>query len=124
MYKQNGTPNFYIVTGYIDFRCGINSLCQKVKLIDPTFELTSNIAIVFMSRTKDKLKILYWGGDGFWLLSHQLEESKYKRMKDENNLKSITVKQLEWLLDGLEMNPKNYHKEVEKEVLFYQIKII
>lgn len=35
-------------------------------------------------------------------------------MKDENNLKSITVKQLEWLLDGLEMNPKNYHKEVKK----------
>ena len=69
-----------------------------MKLIDSTIELTSNIAIVFMSRTKDKLKILYWGGDGFWLLSHQLEESKYKRMKDENNLKSITVKQLEWLL--------------------------
>lgn len=65
MYKQNGTPNFYIVTGYIDFICGINSLCQKVKTIDPTIELTSNIAIVFMSRTKYKLKILYWGGDGF-----------------------------------------------------------
>lgn len=58
-YKQNDTPYFYIVTGYIDFRCINNSLCQKVKTIDPTIELTSNIAIVFRSRPKDKLKILY-----------------------------------------------------------------
>ena len=65
MYKQNGTPNFYIVTGYIDFRCGINSLCQKAKTIYPAIELASNIPIVFMSRTKDKRKILDWGGDEF-----------------------------------------------------------
>ena len=50
--------------------------------------------------------------------SIRLEESKYKRMKDENNLNSIKVKKLEWLLDGLEMNLKNYHKEAKKEVLF------
>lgn len=118
MYKQDGIPTFYIITGYIDFRCGIDSLCQKVYSIDPSLKLTSNVAIIFMSRTKDKLKILYWGGDGFWLISHRLEESKYKRTKDENNLKSITFKQLEWLLDGLEINPKNYHHEVKKEMIF------
>ena len=117
MYKQDGIPTFYIVTGFIDFRCGINSLCSKVKTINPSIDLLSNVAIVFVSRTKDKLKILYWGGDGFWLISHQLEESKYRWLKEENHIKEITFKQLEWLLDGLEMNPKNYHKEVKKEVL-------
>lgn len=115
MYKQNGVPTLYIVTGYVDFRCGIRSLCQKVYSINPNFDLCSNVAIIFMSKKKDKIKILYWGGDGFWLLCHQLEDSKYRWLKDSNNLKAITFKQMEWLLDGLEIEPKNLHKEVKKK---------
>lgn len=113
MYKQEGKPILYIIEGFIDFRCGIDSLCAKIKTIDPTISLTSNSAFIFMSKRKDKLKILYWGGDGFWLISHRLEESKYKWLKADNKISEINYKQLEWLLDGLEMHPKTYHKEVK-----------
>lgn len=37
MYKRELKPTFYIVTGYIDFRCGIDSLCLKLKIINPEF---------------------------------------------------------------------------------------
>ena len=119
MYKQNGTPKFYIITGYIDFRCGIDSLCYKLKQIDENINPISNSAFVFANKHRDRLKILYWGGDGFWLIQHRLEESKYKWLKNNvNGLESITLKQLEWLLDGLEINPKTLHKEVIGKTIF------
>lgn len=33
MYKQNNELAFYIITGYIDFRCKMNSLCLLLKRI-------------------------------------------------------------------------------------------
>lgn len=117
MYKQEGEPKLYIISGFVDFRCGIYSLCSKILSIDPTIDLTSNSAFIFMCKRKDNIKILYWGGDGFWLLQHRLEESKYIWLNEENHINSITKKQLERLLDGLPMNPKSLHKEVKKRVL-------
>ena len=110
-------PTFYIVTVYIDFQCGIDSLCLKLKTINSEFNIMDNVAVIFMCRSKDKIKILYWGGDGFWLIYHRLEESKYLWIKEQNNLLEITYKQLEWLLDGLSITPKNYHKEVKKSLI-------
>ena len=47
MYKRDGTPDFYLVKGITDFRCGINRLSeiirdkQTVKVFDQfLFELT------------------------------------------------------------------------------------
>ena len=36
MYKQKDEPQFYIITGFIDFRCGIDLLCSLLK------EITNN----------------------------------------------------------------------------------
>ena len=33
MYKQKEKPQFYIITWFIDFRCGIDSLCSLIKRI-------------------------------------------------------------------------------------------
>ena len=117
MYKRNEKPTFYVVTGYIDFRCGIDALCLKLKTINPTFNIMDNVAVVFMCKSKDKIKVLYWGGDGFWLIYIRLEESKYIWLQEQNDLIAITYKQLEWLLDGLSIIQKNYHNEVKRTLI-------
>ena len=118
MYKQQGEPTIYIIEGFIDFRSGIDSLCYKIKAVDPNIDLTGNNLFIFVCKTKDKIKLLYWGGDGFWLILHRLEESKFKWIKKENSLVTITKKQLERLLEELEMNPKTLHKEVKNKVFY------
>ena len=65
MYKRNEKPIFYVVTGDIDFRCVIDALCLKLKTINPTFNIMDNVAVVFMCKSKDKIKLLYWGEDDF-----------------------------------------------------------
>lgn len=102
---------------YIDFRCEIDALCLKLKTINQAFNIMNNVAIVFMCKSKDKIKILYFGGDDFWLIYHHLEESKYIWLKEQNDLIAITYKQLEWLLDGLSIIQKNYHNEVKRTLI-------
>ena len=92
MYKWETKPTFYIVTVYIDFWCGIDSLCLKLKMINPEFNIMDNIAVIFMCRSKDKIKILYCDGDELWLIYHWLEENKYIWIKEQNNLLEITYK--------------------------------
>lgn len=66
MYKRNEKTTFYVVTGYIDFRCWIDALCLKLKTINPTFNIMDNVAVVFMCKSKDKIKVLLLGRR--WLL--------------------------------------------------------
>lgn len=110
MYKQEGKPEICLFTEPCDFRCGINTLTAKVSTAgrDPY----SNTVFIFSNRRKDSLKLLYWGGTGFWLLQFRLSEGKF-RFLSENGLKNLTYKQMEWLLDGLDVSPKHYNEEVK-----------
>lgn len=115
MYKRTEKPEIYLITGYTDFRCGINSLCYRLKEIIQ-IDIFSNTLFIFCCKRKDKIKMLYWGGSGFWLLTYRLEEGKFQWLKKQD-LKVITYKQLEWLLEGLEIEPKKYNKEVKKRLI-------
>ena len=112
MYKFDSLTKLYLVTGFTDFRCGIDALTRKLKALEVK-DVLENTAYIFMCKSKNKIKILHWGGAGFRLISYRLESSKFKRIKEKNNIHNITKKQLIWSLDGLEIEPKNYHKQIE-----------
>lgn len=67
---------------------------------------------IFCNRHKDKIKILYWDKTGFWLLYKRLEQGKFIWPKNNDEAKLISKKQLEWLLDGLSIEQKSYHQEL------------
>lgn len=110
MYKREGKPDICLFTDPCDFRCGINTLSAKVSTSgkDPF----SNTVFIFCNRRKDCLKMLYWGGTGFWLLQFRLEEGKFRWLKDRGMM-DITYRQMEWLLDGMDMVPSHYNNEVK-----------
>jgi len=60
---------------------------------------------VFCNRTRDKVKLLYWKRNGFVLWYKRLEEHKFKWLNghDANDAIAITGKQLNQLLDGLDI---------------------
>ena len=53
MYKQKDKPQFYIITGFIDFRCGIDLLCSLLKGIT-NINSISNSAFIFMNKIKEE----------------------------------------------------------------------
>lgn len=106
----------YLSCGSTDLRKSIDGLAVIVKEV---FQLDpfSNCLFVFCNKNRDKLKILQWEHNGFWLHYRRLERGKFQWPKDSNSTITITQRQLRWLLDGLSINQKGAHKEVKERII-------
>ena len=57
---------------------------------------------VFANRQRDKIKILYWEKAGFVLWYKRLEKARFHWPTGEETCR-ITIKELNWLLDGYDI---------------------
>ena len=90
----------YIAIGHTDMRRsidGLSVLVQQVFKLDP---FTKSLYL-FSGRNHDRLKALYWEGDGFMLLYKRLERGRFMWPKRKADVEQITPQQLRWLLEGL-----------------------
>ena len=103
----------YLVSGVTDMRKATQGLSIIVseQLEHNPFD---GSVFVFCNRQRDKLKILYWERNGFWLYYRSLQKGKFK-WPMQNNLStiSLTLRELQWLLDGLAYTQKQAHVEVK-----------
>ena len=76
MLNQETIDTVYLAIGVTDLRKSINGLAI---IVQETFKLDPFIKqlFVFCNRKKDKIKILRWDNDGFWLYYKRLENSKF-----------------------------------------------
>ncbi len=107
-------PEIYLAQGVTDLRKGIDQLAA---LVQYHYDLPpfSDALYIFCNRTRNKLKILYWDGTGFWLLCKRLEEGKFQWNKKEEGCISISHQQLKWLLEGLKIDQPKAFKRLEYE---------
>ena len=95
-------PQVYLALGVTDLRNSIDGLAlivEKQFRLDPF----SNSLFVFCNRRKDKIKILYWDKNGFWLYYRRLEEGYFQwpdKYDGKTNL-AVTRQQLSWIPDDL-----------------------
>lgn len=116
-----GHVNFkhvYLARGTTDLRKSIDGLAA---IVTESFSLDpfSSSLFVFCNRKKDKLKILYWEHNGFWLYYRRLERGTFNwpSKDDTSSTMLITPRQLRWLLDGLSLNQKSSHKKVSATIV-------
>ena len=72
---------------------------------------------VFTSRRKDRVKILYWDGDGFAVWSKRLEEGSYAvpfRDGGGERRREITVQELGALLSGIDLSTARRRKRYQR----------
>jgi transposase len=112
MLSEITVDRVYLACGHTDLRKSIDGLAVLVKAgfdLDP-FSLC---LFVFCNRQRDKLKILQWEHNGFWLHYRRLERGRFQwpTEADTTPLK-IGRRELRWLLDGLPLEQKQAHTEV------------
>jgi transposase len=103
----------YLACGHTDMRRSINGLATTVQL---QFELDpfSPALFVFCNKDRNKLKILYWYHNGFYLIYRRLERGRFKWPNDDKDTVKIDLKELKWLLDGYEVRRGKAFKEVKQ----------
>ena len=94
----------YLATGPVDLRNGIDGLCALVRRWggDPF----DGHLYVFLSRRRDRVKILTWTAGGFAVWYKRLERSRFRRplVDAEKSTAQLDAAQLAMLLDGIDVN--------------------
>lgn len=63
---------------------------------------------------EEKMKVLYWEGDGFVLLYKRLENGKFVWPRNKDEVMKITDQQFRWLLEGLKIEQPRTIKKSNK----------
>ena len=114
---NTGVDKVYLATGSTDMRKSINGLAA---IVQESFKLDpfSNSLFVFCNKSRNKLKILHWQHNGFWLHYRRLEKGFFQwPQESDGNLLILSYRELKWLLDGLSLNQEQAHKKVTVNVI-------
>ena len=85
----------------IDFRKQMDGL---ILLVSDCLEKTptSGHLFLFRNRSRNKLKMLWWDRNGFWLFYKRLEKGRFIFPDTGGSALELTRDQLSWLLSGLD----------------------
>lgn len=111
MTRFDGKP-VYLCCGATDMRKAINGLST---LIQQSFSLDpfADALFVFCNRHRDRLKILEWDGDGFWLYFKRLERGRFRwPTTDDGGTMTLSGEELSCLIDGARLEKKLKRTEV------------
>ena len=100
----------YLHRDAIDFRKNINGLAS---LVEHALGMNAfaNAVFVFGNRRKDRIKILGWDRNGFWLLQKRLEDARFIWPRS-SCVVELSVQQLHWLLAGIDLEAMRGHAAV------------
>ncbi len=115
MFRLDEALKVYLHRPAIDFRKGINGLALLVEQelgLDPF----AAAVYVFSNQRRNRVKILAWQRNGFWLLLKRLEADRFV-WPDLATVPTLTVEQLHWLLEGMDLaviqkHPQRFYERI------------
>ena len=103
----------YLACGHTDMRRSINGLSA---IVEGSFKLDpfEGSLFVFCNRNRDRIKILEWDTDGFWLYFKRLEKGRFRWPAiDETQTMIMTSEELHLLLGSPRIIQKIKRQEVK-----------
>ena len=116
MFPEAGV-RVYLATGVTDMRKSISGLSILVGnhlVMDPF----SGHLFAFCNHRRNMIKILYWDRNGFCLWQKRLEKERFSWPETTAEVKEIQVRQLRWLLDGLDLNRTKGHRGLNYSIIY------
>ncbi|MFM0092775.1 IS66 family insertion sequence element accessory protein TnpB [Paraburkholderia sediminicola] len=101
MFRLDADLKVYVHRDAVDFRksiTGLSALVEQALGLDPF----AWAVYVFRNRRADRIKLLMWERNGFWLMLKRLEADRFIWPREAAVLE-LTVEQLHWLLEGIDL---------------------
>lgn len=95
----------FLRTGVTDGRLGIEGLRGLVSSVLRQ-EVLSGHLFVFCNRRRNRICCLHWDGSGFWVASKRVERGTFEWPQDEAAITQMSLSQLRWLLEGIELRSR------------------
>jgi transposase len=104
MLNLTNETRIFAYTGVADMRKGFNGLSGIVRdefQSDPT----DGSLFMFINRRRDRMKLLYFDGGGFWLYYRLLESGTFETLKSEQGSCQLQIDatELSMLLSGVSL---------------------
>lgn len=109
MFRFDPGLKVYLHRDAVDGRKNINGLALLVEQglkLDPF----APALFVFGNRRRDRIRILLWDRNGFWLMTKRLETDRFT-WPDDAEVVALNVEQLHWLLSGIDLAAMRPHAE-------------
>ena len=111
------TDHIYLACGVTDFRKQISGLVAMVHMQFKLDPYSGSSAFIFCNKKRNRIKILRYDANGFILASKRLlEDMKFQWPRTPEEVKEISYRQVEWLLQGLEIEQKKALHEVRADL--------
>ena len=91
----------WLAAGVTDMRRGFDGLSAQVQTVLQHNPLSGNV-FEFRGRTGDRVKVLFWDGQGMCLFYNRIEKTTFVWPKAKDGKVSITPSQLASLLEGMD----------------------
>ena len=117
MIDLSKVQNYYVACGYTDLRRGIDGLAS---IISQQYgnRLDEESLFLFCGRRTDRIKALYWSGDGYILLYKRLSNGRFQWPRSEAALRLIDHQSFRWLMEGLEIEQRTAIRKGKPKDLF------
>jgi len=91
----------WLVAGVTDMRRGFDGLSALVQTVLQQSPFSGHV-FVFRGRRGDRIKLLWWDGDGLCLFAKRLERGRFIWPQAEQGTVGLTRAQLSMLLEGID----------------------
>ena len=105
--------DIYLACGYTDMRKSIDGLAA---LVQESFGMDpfAPTLYLFCGKRRDRIKALLWEKDGFVMLYKRLENGNFKWPRPSEEVRPLSWKEFNWLMDGLEVNQPKAIRPAQK----------
>ena len=117
MIDLSRVTNYYVACGYTDLRRGIDGLASIV-MTQYGMELREDSLFLFCGRRTDRIKALYWSGDGYVLIYKRLSNGRFQWPRSADELKKLNAQSFRWLMEGLKIDQPKAIRKAGQKALF------
>lgn len=104
MFLTLSALRFYFCRRPADMRKSFDGLCGLVSAI-PDHDPLDGAAYIFTNKRRNRIKLLVWDGDGFWIFYKRLEKGTFQVSYDIKSQGALqwSYEQLVMILSGIDV---------------------